>query len=160
MILQLKELFAGGVPRINFDYELNLSDYEMPDGSRPFSEPVHVAGAAVNRAGAVSLEGRADFRTHTRCDRCLAPIVRDGSVPLAGLLVDEVTINESENDEWRRQGAEELIPCPGQKLDLDDLVRSAAVLSLPMKNLCREDCKGLCPVCGHNLNESDCGCAR
>lgn len=160
MVLQLKELFAGGIPRIDFDYELDLSGYEAPDGTRPFPEPVHVAGSAVNRAGAVSLEGRADFRVHTRCDRCLTPIVRPGSVALAGLLMPEIPANEPESDEWRRQGADELIPCPEQRLDMDDLVRSAAVLSLPMKNLCREDCKGLCPVCGHNLNESDCGCAR
>ncbi len=160
MVLQLKELFAGGVPRVDFDYELDLSGYEAADGSRPFSEPVHVAGSAVNRAGAVSLEGRADFSWHARCDRCLTPIDMAGSVPLAGLLVAENPVDEPESTQWRREGADELIPCLGDRLDLDELVRSLVVLSLPMKNLCREDCKGLCPVCGHNLNESDCGCER
>jgi uncharacterized metal-binding protein YceD (DUF177 family) len=44
--------------------------------------------------------------------------------------------------------------------DVTGHVRDAAILSLPMKILCREDCKGLCAACGRNLNEGDCGCVR
>lgn len=42
-------------------------------------------------------------------------------------------------------------------LDLEPLLRDYALLEVPIKPLCREDCKGLCPVCGENLNERDCG---
>ena len=41
---------------------------------------------------------------------------------------------------------------------LDELVEADLILSLPFKNLCREDCRGLCPICGKNLNEGLCGC--
>lgn len=44
------------------------------------------------------------------------------------------------------------------KLDLDELLRSDILLELPYKYLCREDCKGLCPSCGKNLNEGPCSC--
>jgi uncharacterized protein len=44
-------------------------------------------------------------------------------------------------------------------LDLTEAIRQYALLLRPMKPLCREDCAGLCPVCGHNLNEGPCGCA-
>lgn len=46
------------------------------------------------------------------------------------------------------------------QLDLTEAVAQYVSLALPMKPLCREDCAGLCPVCGHNLNEGDCGCLR
>ncbi len=43
-------------------------------------------------------------------------------------------------------------------LDLTEAVRQYALLAIPMKPLCREDCGGLCPACGHNLNEEPCDC--
>lgn len=44
--------------------------------------------------------------------------------------------------------------------DLSDLVRQSLLLAMPMKPLCSEDCRGLCPVCGTNLNDSTCTCVR
>ena len=46
----------------------------------------------------------------------------------------------------------------GDRLDLGEVVREQLFLSLPLKRLCREDCRGLCPTCGKNLNAGDCGC--
>ena len=57
-----------------------------------------------------------------------------------------------------RQAEEEVYS--GKVIDLDPLVREQLVLSLPAYPVCREDCKGLCPVCGANLNERECGCDR
>jgi uncharacterized protein len=45
-----------------------------------------------------------------------------------------------------------------ERLDLGDVVREQIFLALPLKSLCREDCRGLCPTCGKNLNAGDCGC--
>jgi uncharacterized protein len=45
----------------------------------------------------------------------------------------------------------------GKTIDLDPIVREQVLLALPVSVLCREDCKGLCSVCGQDLNESDCG---
>ncbi len=45
-------------------------------------------------------------------------------------------------------------------IDLKPAVIAAIVMNIPMKNVCSQDCKGLCPICGHNLNEGDCGCDR
>ncbi|MEI7811955.1 MAG: DUF177 domain-containing protein [Ignavibacteria bacterium] len=46
------------------------------------------------------------------------------------------------------------------KIKLDEDVKDYAVLSMPMKNLCREDCKGICPDCGKNLNNYECNCIK
>ena len=53
---------------------------------------------------------------------------------------------------------EELYPIVDETIDLGPLARDAVVLELPMAPLCREDCAGLCPQCGANRNEGDCGC--
>lgn len=150
MILHLKELFAGGIERLNFDYDLDLSSYEDMDGEHPFRRPVRVTGAAVNRAGVVTLQAAAVFNFTTRCDRCLTELAEHRELPIRNVLVTEL----------HEDAGDDLLLCADEKLDLDETVLSAIILDLPMKHLCREDCKGLCPVCGHNLNEGDCGCAR
>lgn len=48
----------------------------------------------------------------------------------------------------------------GEEIDLGEIIREQIYLSLPMKSLCKDECKGLCPVCGGNLNRGSCGCPR
>jgi uncharacterized protein len=45
-------------------------------------------------------------------------------------------------------------------LQIDNMVRESILLTLPLKPLCREDCKGLCPICGIDLNKSVCSCVK
>ncbi len=52
------------------------------------------------------------------------------------------------------------LPADADKIILDNDVRDYAMLAIPMKKLCKEDCKGLCVKCGKDLNEGDCGCKR
>ena len=48
----------------------------------------------------------------------------------------------------------------GDTIELDELVRDTLLAAQPLSNICKPDCKGLCPVCGANLNHGDCGCDR
>jgi uncharacterized protein len=66
---------------------------------------------------------------------------------------------------WEESEAEQIDPSevqvilPGQTvIDLADDVRQTVLLSFPLKNVCREDCRGLCSRCGKNLNEGPCDC--
>ena len=85
------------------------------------------------------------------CRRCLKPVggrletrVREMYRPrAAGEAPDE---------------DEETYPLSGELLDLRPLVRDAILLALPIAPLCREDCAGLCPTCGANLNDGPCDC--
>ena len=62
------------------------------------------------------------------------------------------TLADEENDDY--------IETPDFTLELDDVVISDIFLSLPSKNLCRDDCKGLCQICGQNLNNGECSCDK
>ena len=55
---------------------------------------------------------------------------------------------------------DDYIETPDFTLELDDVVISDIFLSLPSKNLCRDDCKGLCQICGQNLNNGECSCDK
>lgn len=147
MLVNLKDIFAGGSP-ITIDYQMDLSEEEAPGGGFPFPEPVHITGRIENRAGVVLLHAHVEAARNARCDRCLLPVVKPMDVSLENVLV-----TESQGDD-----SDEILVCSEQMLDMDALVKTNLMLALPMKELCREDCKGLCPRCGKNLNEGPCAC--
>ena len=85
------------------------------------------------------------------CDRCFETVSRTFTPCFSHTLVQELSSQEEDGD-W--------ILVPDGKLDLDGLLQEDILLDLPVKFLCREDCKGLCPTCGQNLNEGSCGCTQ
>ena len=80
------------------------------------------------------------------CSRCLTPV----TVERNGILSETYG-----SEEDLPEGVE---PYMGEYIDLTEAVRDTLILSEPMQVLCRPDCKGLCPQCGADLNQGDCGC--
>jgi uncharacterized protein len=147
MVLNLKDIFAGG-ESIAFDYALTMSDFEAAPGEFPIKESVKVTGSVENHASAVAISAHAAVVYSTRCDRCLKEITERFTVSFSNMLATEV-VGDTDDD---------IIVCEDETLDIDELVITNIILNLSMKHLCSPDCKGLCPKCGKNLNEGDCGC--
>ena len=148
MILELESVFQVDGARVPFDYAFSMADVAI-GGEQPFVSPVHVVGEVNNRAGIVTLSATASYTYDAPCDRCAERTVRDTSVPVEHALVK--ALENGPDDEY--------IEVPDLKLDLDALVREDILLALPTKYLCKEDCKGLCPLCGQNLNKGQCSCS-
>ena len=108
-----------------------------------------VVGDGDGEAGVLHLEGTLTAEMICICDRCGAEFE---SVKETGL---EAIIVEEENEEYP-----EYFVLDGQELDLDDVLSTCLILDMETKFLCREDCKGLCPGCGKNLNLGPCGCRK
>jgi uncharacterized protein len=72
-------------------------------------------------------------------------------------FVPAVSWREEEQHELNAEDLN-LAAFDGQGIELDDLVREEILLAVPSQVLCREDCRGLCAVCGNDLNAKDCGC--
>ena len=149
MLLGLSKIMdcPGGV--IPFEMALDLRQ-ETFGGCQPVREPVLCRGQVRNTAGVLVLTGTLETRLHGVCDRCAAEFQRDVSLPVEAVLVRELA-NEEEADTWT-------FLLDGNDADLDEIMTTAFVLSMDTKLLCREDCKGLCPTCGKNLNEGPCDC--
>lgn len=149
MRLDLRHIIhiPGGVQ--DFSYELDLSQVKL-FGEKPFRNPVQVSGEVRNMAGALELTGRAKTVLDTQCDRCLKPLSLPLEVPVETLLAEE--LEDEENDE--------IVLLEDGQVDLDEVFTTACVLALEGKHLCKEDCKGLCPTCGKDLNEGPCGCGK
>ena len=147
MRLDLRDVVNTPEARKPFQFQLDLSEIELY-GRRPIANPVLVEGCVTNHAGALVLEGTARSLLDLVCDRCGKPFSREKAVKLDSLLAQELEDEESD----------EIILLENGELDLTQVVTEAFVLAMDTKNLCSDDCKGLCPKCGADLNQGPCSC--
>jgi len=100
----------------------------------------------------VTVEGSIGFSIDAPCSRCLEPVRLELRPDIRLLLspADKVKdVDDIDHETYR-----------GDEVDLDDYLRGQIAISLPVKVVCREDCKGLCPNCGANLNRETCDCEK
>ncbi len=147
MRLDLRDIIHVPDASKPFRFQLDLSDLEFY-GKHLITRPVQVEGSVTNHAGALVLEGTASSLLDLACDRCGKEFSRKKVVPLDCLLATE--LEDEENDE--------IILLDGNEVDLDEVAGTAFILAMDTKNLCSEDCKGLCAKCGADLNNGPCGC--
>lgn len=149
MLFELKSVFQNEGEQKQVNYKLDIAKIDI-DGVFPFRTPLDVTATAKNRATLVDLSINVRFDYVRNCDRCCEEYTKKMDMNfnhrLAQTLVDD--------------GNDDYIETPDFKLELDEIVISDVLLSLPQKNLCKEDCKGLCQNCGQNLNKGDCECDK
>ena len=147
MQLDLKQVFQQEGLKLPFDWTLDLSAQEVY-GALPFPRPVAITGTVENQDSVVRLRYHAVVEYQRECDRCLDP-----HTEVYKLDFEHMLTGDDQGD-----GSDELVCIPDFRLDFDELAREDIVLEMPTKHLCRQECKGLCPKCGCNLNHSQCGC--
>ena len=134
VVSDMKEVFFGGQ---------KFSIAEM--------SPVHIR---IEYAGETKLyiTGDTSLTVVIPCDRCLA------EVPTEMKLVFEKSVNTDTECGDDEDGSDEANYIDGYHLDVEKLLCNEILVGWPMKVLCSEDCKGICSVCGQNLNEGCCDC--
>jgi len=131
----LKEI--GG--RKNVSLELEFPDLEFVDRDIKIKDSVQLDLEIYNTRDSFVVKGTLEAELILSCSRCL----KKYSSPIKLDISEDVMKSEMEDEE---------------ELYLDDIIVDNIILSLPMKPLCSEDCKGICPECGQNLNEGECDC--
>ena len=116
-----------------------------------FAAPVKVNGVIRNFGGTIELDAKGVAGLKMVCDRCAEEFDYTAEFDIVESFKEtERFSEENENPD--------IIYFSGDSINLDEHVYSGLVVSLPGKRLCREDCAGLCPKCGANLNDGPCGC--
>ena len=149
MLLSLGKILdqPGGV--VPFSVELDRSDMEF-GGQYPATEKVLATGQVRNEAGVLILTGTLDTTLHCVCDRCAAPFDRPFHHDLEAVLVPELASEQNED--------EQTFVLKEDAADLEEILNTAFVLNMDARFLCREDCLGICPTCGKDLNDGPCDC--
>jgi uncharacterized protein len=129
--------FEFNFPRLDFPPDLILLDIQG------------IIAISVTEDGVVA-EGDLTAKTDLDCSRCLDGYQQPIKIQFAEIF------SAHPREQFEDELGEEMLPADGS-LNLGPIIRDYAVLDIPIRRLCSEDCKGLCPVCGMNLNKEDCG---
>lgn len=144
---------AGGVFTKEFPYE--PEEFCYGGVHYPFLEKKPVKLTITNLGGRkVKIELEGEVLLCLPCDRCLQEVATSIS------FQTEREVDFSKSTEERAAELDETNFIDGYDLDVDAFVCEEILLGFPMKVLCQEDCKGICKICGANLNEGECGCDR
>jgi uncharacterized protein len=108
-----------------------------------YCSPVALETEYVYTGTRLVFRGHLNTSLKTECSRCLEQICFSVDLPF------EEVFSKTDTDAYE---------IDGEIVSLDRMVEDNIVLNLPGRFLCKEDCRGLCPVCGANLNQRDCGC--
>lgn len=155
MLFDLNKLHG---PSERVERTLPASAFDPQDPDYRVAAPVELS-MNIEKAGrdAYRVTGRATTRLELDCGRCLEPFETPVDVTFELRYVPQ----DENAGEGEREIAEDDLTTAFYRegtLDVIDLLREQFQLALPMKPLCTEACRGLCPDCGTNLNRADCGC--
>ena len=152
MLMNLTDVFTseGKVKKTSQTYDAGSVSY-MGE-SYPVVDKSDVSLTFTNiGTGRILLEGEMSLTVDIPCDRCLQSV----KVPIGVSFTHEIA---APNEEGVPSEEEEQCFMSGYELDTDTLINNEILINMPVKVLCKEECKGICPVCGQNLNEKECGC--
>ena len=157
MLVQLSDIDSE--PR-EISFSLTGADLpDMSDGPNGFELDGPVTGVVdfVRRGDKIKARGKASGSIKFCCHRCLNQVKEPVELNFDIILV---LTPPQDQIEYGPTGEElDYGFIEGEEIDLSDIIAEQLVLSRPMVNLCRQDCGGLCPTCGADLNQGGCDCA-
>lgn len=152
--LKFEHRYAGGEKG-----ELDLADRDFElESIDPEGHLVHVTGR-VDRVGLeMRLRGQIVAAVRRPCDRCLADIALPMDLPFDLIYTPVESVRGRSGEIELHEDDLGLSVYENDEIDLDQLVIEQLELSLPTRLLCRDECRGLCPSCGIDLNDEECDC--
>lgn len=157
MFLSIQEM---ELKKVCFDETFEPGQIDFSDEFIRQASPLHATGEAElleSTGGEVRVKGEITVEMASACDRCLGA----ARFPLSAsvdLFYEPAPLDKGPDEVAINEGEAEIAFYEGDGLELEDILREQVLLLLPMQRVCSESCKGICPVCGKNRNETDCNC--
>jgi uncharacterized protein len=154
MRVEVEKVDAKGA---NFAHAYAAEELSLEHEDLRLIEGPEISGRMQREGRKVRLRGKIRAKAQLDCDRCLAPVDLPveadfdvGYVPVSDFATDEDVELQDEDVS--------LSVFEGGAIDIDELVREQLLLALPTRALCRDECAGLCAICGVNKNLKSCDC--
>lgn len=155
MLIQMSEVMnvPNGLKEYTAPIEFDIFELNGVGYSITHKEPVKLR--LTNLGGRkILVEAKTKLALAVPCDRCLKDVTIHQDIDMS------TEIDLSKTEEQRTEDLDETNFVSGYDLDVDKLIYEEVLIGFPMKVLCKEDCEGICKVCGANLNQGECGCDR
>ncbi|WP_242826507.1 YceD family protein [Caldisalinibacter kiritimatiensis] len=147
--MDINELLQGVEIHQEIDEKLTIDNISVNGRDLEILEPIEIKADIYNTDDGIFLSGKLIYIYSENCARCLKEFKNKVETKISAKIVGKnEDIDEYEVIIYHSEG----------KFNLEDIVITFVNLSLPMRVLCKDDCKGLCPKCGKNLNEGECNC--
>ncbi len=155
MQIHLSEILSQEGKRVEKEIEFGQENFEISGQAYNIVKREPVKLTISNKGNQeLLISAKMDLAVAIPCGRCLKDVITEFCLDFSR----EVDMKVSKEEECEQMDENNYIA--GYELDVDALIADEIVLQWPMKVLCKEDCKGICPVCGKNLNEQECDCDR
>ena len=148
MVLDISKLINKNGASVDICEDIALETVSFGNQDITVTSPVHTEGDVTIVDGLFRLTLRCNADCVSQCSRCLAPVAMKLDFEIKEFF--SKTELDSENDD--------VIILNSNEIDLKDIIEQGFCCALPITCYCSDDCKGLCPVCGCNLNEETCSC--
>lgn len=147
LVVNILELIRRPGTYKDLDMSVPTSEFVFDDHRIDDSHEVRIDLHVESTSSGIIVDGRLGAGASGQCSRCLADL---------GLAIE----SDVQEIYQRTPENEDINPLEGDQLDLRPMVRESLLLAIPEAPVCSPDCKGLCPVCGVDLNRESCSCAR
>jgi len=147
MIIYVNKLKCDSQGHMLFQLAPSIDHLDYRGESLSFSSPVVITGSVEQNEDYYMVTGKIKTEVILECSRCLSSVrypIKTGFKQKYSEVAEE----------------EETLPANGDKIDLGKPVIESILLELPIKVLCKEECKGLCPECGLDRNDVECNCTH
>lgn len=151
MVVDLLPILNTEGARMEVRGDVDLGGLRLTDGGPEFASPVQVDAAMTCIGDTIEFEGTVSGCFRVLCARCAKELTQAFSFPFSEALSNKPG-QAPDNDE------DGVIAFAGTTVDITDIISSNILVNLSLKYLCSDDCKGLCPTCGADLNAGPCGC--
>ncbi len=154
MIIDISKVVKSINKEVSEEVSIELTSFESRLGDFPILQKSPVVLTITNQENkTLFIRGSVDVTLSIPCGRCLEEV----PTQICFDIDKKLDINESVLLDDEMEENDYLI---GFELDVDKLVYAEILVNWPMRVLCKDDCEGICKVCGANLNKGDCGCQR
>ena len=150
MKINISELLKNEVACLKIEFNDKVKGLEETINGCNITENINFKGTLTKIKGILHLNGIIMFKYNIDCYRCLENINSSMSINISEDILDASRVSHSDD----------AFTYEGYYLDMDVILMNYIMINLPMRQLCSEECKGLCPTCGQNLNEGKCRCNR
>lgn len=149
MKIQLADIKNGNERRKEINYHFKMDPFYFEGDKINLASEVVVNGTAIIDDDLIIMQVNIKVSLELNCSRCLETFIYPIDID-----IEERFTNNS------RIGNDEVMFVEGDVIDITEIAQNAIISTLPIKRLCSENCKGLCHVCGINLNKGTCTCSN
>ena len=151
MLIDLSDIIKDYGGKLEISDSFKMADVDFLGESFTFLGDFNINGYIMNNTKSLDLKATVTGKATVHCARCGKPVTIDVEFPVSEVLVrEDGEISEDED----------VIMYSGHEIELSDVLTNSFLMNVSGKYLCSDDCKGLCPRCGCDLNLQDCDCDK